>query len=96
MSVVAKVRDKATGAYEQAKAKYSGSNARQRAGQQASQMTSRIRDLSGKATSSPLAAKVRDASGKATSSPLAAKVRDASGKATAAVKDARARRHAHQ
>ena len=80
MSVVAKVKDKAAGAYEQAKARYADSNARQRAGQQASHMTSRIRDLSGKAASSPLAGKVRDASGKA----------------TAAVKDARARRHAQQ
>ena len=80
MSVVAKVKDKAAGAYEQAKARYADSNARQRAGQQASQMTSRIRDLSGKAASSPLAGKLRDASGKA----------------TAAVKDARARRRAQQ
>jgi hypothetical protein len=96
VSVVAKVKDKASGVYEQAKARYSDSNARQRAGQQASQMTSRIRDLSGKASASPLAAKLRDASGKASTSPLAAKLRDASGKATTAVKDARARRHAHQ
>ena len=80
MSVVAKVKDKAAAAYEQAKAKYSGSNARQRAGQQASQMTSRLRDMSGKATSGQLAGKLRDASGKATS----------------AVKDAKARRHTHQ
>lgn len=80
VSVVAKVKDKAAGVYEQAKAKYADANARQRAGQQASQMTSRIRDLSGKASSSPLAGKLRDASGKA----------------TAAVKDARARRHPHQ
>jgi hypothetical protein len=80
VSVVAKVKDKATGVYEQAKARYSGSNARQRAGQQASHMTSRI----------------RDASGKASSSQLAGKLRDASGKASAAVKDARARRHTHQ
>jgi hypothetical protein len=128
VGVVAKVRDKAAGVYEQAKAKYADSNARQRAGQQASHMTSRIRDLSGKAkssqaagklrdasgkatssqaaaklrdasgkaTSSQAAAKLRDASGKATSSQLAAKLRMASGKATAAVKDARARRRAHQ
>jgi uncharacterized protein YjbJ (UPF0337 family) len=112
VSVVAKVKDKALGVYEQAKARYADRNARQRAGQQASQMTGRIRDLSGKATSSPLAGKLRDASGKATSSPLAGKLRDASGKATssplagklrdasgkatAAVKDARARRHTHQ
>jgi hypothetical protein len=80
VSVVAKVKDKAAGVYEQAKAKYADANARQRAGQQASQMTSRIRDLPGKASSSPLAGKLRDASGKA----------------TAAVKDARARRHPHQ
>ena len=80
MSVVAKVKDKAAGVYEQAKAKYADGNSRQRAGQQAGQMTSRIRDLSGKAASSPLAGKLRDASGKA----------------TAAVKDARARRHPHQ
>jgi len=109
---VAKVKDKAAGVYEQAKAKYADSNARQRASQQASHMTSRIRDLSGKATSSQLAGKLRDASGKATSSQLAGKLRDASGKATssqlagklrdasgkatAAVKDARARRHTHQ
>jgi uncharacterized protein YjbJ (UPF0337 family) len=108
VSVVAKVRDKAAGVYEQAKAKYADSNAWQRAGH----MTNRIRDLSGKATSSPLAGKLRDASGKATSSQLASKVRDASGKATssqlagklrdasgkatAAVRDARARRHSHQ
>jgi uncharacterized protein YjbJ (UPF0337 family) len=128
VGVVAKVRDKAAGFYEQAKARYADRNARQRAGQQASHMTSRIRDLSGKAkssqvagklrdasgkatssqvagklrdasgkaTSSQLAGKLRDASGKATSSQLAGKLRDASGKATAAVKDARARRHAHQ
>ena len=80
MSVVAKVRDKASGVYGQAKARYASSNARQRTGQQASQLTSRIRDLSGKANTSQLAAKLRDASGKATT----------------AVKDARARRHAHQ
>ncbi len=112
MSVVAKVRDKAAGAYAHAKARYADSNAMQRAGQQASHMTSRIRDLSGKARSSQAAGKLRDASGKATSSQLAGKLRDASGKArssqaagklrdvsgkaTAAVKDARARRHAHQ
>jgi hypothetical protein len=108
VSVVAKVRDKAAGVYGQAKAKYGDSNAWQRAGH----MTDRIRDLSGKATSSPLAGKLRDASGKATSSQLAGKLRDASGKATssqlagkfrdasgkatAAMKDARARRHPHQ
>jgi hypothetical protein len=80
VSVVAKVKDKAAGVYEQAKAKYADSNARQRAGQQASHMTGRI----------------RDASGKASSSQLAGKLRDASGKATAAVKDARARRRTHQ
>ena len=96
MSVVAKVRDKASGVYGQAKARYASSNARQRTGQQASQLTSRIRDLSGKANTSQLAAKLRDASGKANTSQLAAKLRDASGKATTAVKDARARRHAHQ
>ena len=96
MSVVAKVRDKAAGVYEQAKTRYADSNARHRAGQQASQMTSRLRDLSGKATSGQLAAKVRDASGKATSGQLAAKLRDASGKATSAVKDARGRRHVHR
>ncbi|HTZ91265.1 MAG TPA: hypothetical protein VMB74_02610 [Streptosporangiaceae bacterium] len=77
---MAKVRDKASGVYGQAKARYASSNARQRTGQQASQLTSRIRDLSGKANTSQLAAKLRDASGKATT----------------AVKDARARRHAHQ
>jgi uncharacterized protein YjbJ (UPF0337 family) len=92
VSVVAKVRDKAAGAYGQAKAKYGDSNAWQRAGH----MTNRIRDLSGKAASSQLAGKLRDASGKATSSQLAGKLRDASGKATAAMKDARARRHSHQ
>jgi len=80
VSVVAKVKDKAAGVYGQAKARYADSNARQRAGEQASQMSSRIRDLSGKASSSPLAGKLRDASGKA----------------TAAVKDARARRHPNQ
>jgi uncharacterized protein YjbJ (UPF0337 family) len=96
VSVVAKVKGKAAGVYEQAKARYADRNARQRAGQQASHMTSRIRDLSGKAKSSQVAGKLRDASGKATSSQLAGKLRDASGKATAAVKDARARRHAHQ
>ena len=80
MSVVAKVKDKAASVYGQAKARYADGNARQRAGQQASEMTSRIRDLSGKATSSQLAGKLRDASGKA----------------TAAVKDARARRHPNQ
>jgi len=96
VSVVAKVKDKAAGVYEQAKARYADSNARQRASQQASHMTSRIRDLSGKATSGQLAGKLRDASGKATSGQLAGKLRDASGKATAAVKDARARRHSHQ
>ena len=96
MSVVAKVKDKAAGVYEQAKVRYADSNARQRAGQQASDMTSRLRDASGKATSSRMAGKLRDASGKATSSRMAGKLRNASGKATAAVKDARARRHAHQ
>ena len=43
-----------------------------------------------------MTSRLRDASGKASSSRLAGKVRDASGKATAAVKEARARRHAHQ
>jgi len=80
VSVVAKVKDKAASVYGQAKARYADGNARQRAGQQAGQMTNRIRDLSGKATSSQLAGKLRDASGKA----------------TAAVKDARARRHPNQ
>jgi hypothetical protein len=80
VSVVEKVKDRATEVYEQARARYADSSAKHRAGHQAGHMSSRIRDLSGKATSSPLAAKLRDASGKA----------------SAAVKDARARRHSHQ
>jgi hypothetical protein len=116
VSLVAKVRDAAGELYGHAKARYAASDTLQKASRQAGQaagrVTSRvrdlsgkaassptagkIRDLSGKAASSPTAGKIRDLSGKAASSPTAGKIRDLSGKATAAVRDARARRPDHR
>jgi hypothetical protein len=100
VSLVAKVRDAAGELYGHAKARYAASDTMQKAshqaGQAASRVTSRVRDLSGKAASSPTAGKIRDLSGKAASSPTAGKIRDLSGKATAAVRDARARRPEHR
>jgi len=43
-----------------------------------------------------MAGKIRDLSGKAASTPMAGTIRDLSGKATAAVRDARARRPEHR
>jgi hypothetical protein len=84
VSLVAKVRNTAGGLYGQAKARYAASDTMRKAGEQASQaanrMTSRVRDLSGKAASGPMAGKIRDLSGKA----------------AAAVKDAQARRPDHR
>jgi hypothetical protein len=88
VGLVAKVRDKATELYRQAKARYADSETMQKAGQQAGQaasrVTGRVRDVSGKAASSPMADKIRsspmgdkirDLSGKAASSPMADKIR---------------------
>jgi hypothetical protein len=84
VSLVAKVRYTASELYGQAKARYAANDTMRKAGQQASQtasrMTSRVRDLSGKAASGPVGGKIRDLSGKAAS----------------AVKDAQARRPDHR
>jgi len=84
VSLVAKVRDTASELYGHAKARYAASDAMQRAGQQAGQAAGRVSN------------RVRDLSGKAASTPMAAKIRDLSGKAAAAVRDARAHRPEHR
>jgi len=84
VSLVAKVRNTAGELYGQAKARYAKSDTMRKAGSQANhaakRMTSRVRDLSGKAASGPMAGKIRDLSGKAAT----------------AVKDAQARRPDHR
>ena len=84
VSLVAKVRDTAGELYGHAKARYAASDTMQRASQQAGQAASRV------------TSRVRDLSGKAASGPAAGKIRDLSGKATAAVRDARAHRPEHR
>ncbi|HTX85603.1 MAG TPA: hypothetical protein VME44_25740 [Streptosporangiaceae bacterium] len=80
VGLVAKVRNKASELYRQAKARYAGSDTMQKAGQQAGQaasrVTDRVRDFSGKAAASPMADKIR-------SGPMGDKIRDLSGKAAA-------------
>ena len=84
VSLVAKVRDAAGELYGHAKARYAASDTMQKASHQAGQAAGRV------------TSRVRDLSGKAASSPTAGKIRDLSGKATAAVRDARARRPEHR
>ena len=84
VSLVAKVRDTAGELYGHAKARYAASDTMQRASQQAGQAASRV------------TSRVRDLSSKAASGQAAGKIRDLSGKATAAVRDARARRPEHK
>ncbi len=64
----------------QARARYAASPSLQKAGQQAgqaaSQLTGKLREASGKASSGQTAAKLREMSGKATSGQTAAKLRD--------------------
>ena len=96
MSLVSKIRNTAGGMYGQAKAKYAASPAMQKAGQQAghatSQVAGKLRDASGRASSSHTAASLRKMSGRAASAPVADRLRELPGKATAAVKDAQSRR----
>ncbi len=75
MSLMTKVKGKAGDLVGQAKAKYSASDGMQKAGQQAGQTAGQVKG------------KLRDLTGKATSSDAADRVRDLTGKATAAVKD---------
>jgi hypothetical protein len=90
VSLVTKVKDAAGGLYSQAKSKYEGSEAMQKAGkkagQQAGQAAGKLRDLSGKANSSDTAGKLRDLTGKAASSQAAGKLRDFTGKAAGTLK----------
>ena len=84
VGLVAKVRYMAGELFGQAKARYAASDTMRKAGEQAGQAASRM------------TGRVRDLSGKAASGPMAGKIRDLSGKAAAAVKDAQARRPEHR
>ena len=84
VGLVAKVRYTAGELYGQAKARYAASDSMRKASQQAGQVASRM------------TGRVRDLSGKAASGPMAGKIRDLSGKAAAAVKDAQARGPEHR
>ena len=84
VGLVAKVINTASELYGQAKARYDASHTMRKAGQQAGQAASRMTD------------RARDLSGKAASGPMADKIRDLTARAAAALKDDQGRRPQHR